>query len=142
MAPEHRHTVNDQGKLRGPVRAILVVDALVTGSGFAFGPPSWTSSSTLDLIRQLPLPFPVWGALFLFGGVLLASGRRLVPHFGGHGVLALLYFVWGLATLSTAFTGSLNAWGGPWHVLALAGLHFYGLYRRSRAESIARNAGR
>jgi hypothetical protein len=71
--------------------ALLTVLALVRGFDYATGDDS--EGATLSLVEKA-FPLPLWGALFMFGGGLIAAGMLLHIHpvvFVGHCLLAVTY---------------------------------------------------
>ena len=54
------------------LRALAAITSIALGIGFMFGPQQWHTSKTLYYVNILPIPFWIWGILFLVGGILLA----------------------------------------------------------------------
>lgn len=109
-----------------PLRIVLAVDAIAVGLGYLLGPARWYSSGTFAVVRDLGVPIPVWGGVFTIIGVLL-----LVPATArvGHSLGSFVYGFWAICQLATLADDELQAWGHPWHTLALGGLHGIGLAR-------------
>lgn len=115
-----------------PLRTILALHSLVMGLGYLLGPPQWASGSSFAVVKALGVPIPVWGAVFVVSGLLLAAGK----HTAGHGVAAVAYLFWGGCLAATIFTGQIAGWGAPVHTIVLAApLHLLALWRRSSAKA-------
>ncbi|MEV8439192.1 hypothetical protein AB0425_17595 [Actinosynnema sp. NPDC051121] len=120
------------------IRRILAIHAIALGAGYLAGPVQWYSGSTFTVVRSLGVPIPLWGAVFVLAGVLLAVGRPTAGH-----ALALAAFAfWGGALAASIPQGQLSAWGSPVHnLLVAAPLHALGLWQR-RQSRVDRRAGR
>lgn len=102
-------------------RAGMAGHAILWGAGYLLGPAAWSSSSSFDVIRLVPVPLRVWGGLFVVLGLALLLVRRWAG--GLHGLLAVLWFVWAAGLLLALPYGSLAAWGGWLHVLVVSAVH-------------------
>lgn len=121
--------------LSRPARLILAVHALVLGLGYALGPRQWSSGGSFAVVRQLGLPIPVWGAVFMVIGLLLLVRR----HSAGHALAVFALGFWGCCLAATLLTGQLTGWGAPVHTLVLAlPFHVLGLWRRGASRARAR----
>lgn len=113
------------------LRLILAVHLIVLGGGYAIGPDQWSSGRTFTVIRELGVPVPAWGTVFVLAGVLLV----LRFHTAGHAIALAALVFWGGGLAATLITGDLSGWGAPVHNLVLAApLHALGLWRRSRVR--------
>jgi hypothetical protein len=75
----------------------------------------------------------VWGAVYLVAAAVLALSRTDLQIIAGHGLLGLLYLIWGLSLAYTVVVDTAAPWGSPVHVLAIAAIHLIALYRFRRA---------
>lgn len=116
-------------RLSHELRWALTGVALWTGLGYVFGPPSITSSHTLDVVRSLGVPFPAWGALYLALAVLLWAAPPSAAVLG-----VFLYSFWTLCLLGTVLTGTISGWSGPaWAALLVVAHHLLHRMGRDRA---------
>lgn len=109
-------------------RWLLAVHLIVVGAGYVVGP---ATSGGFAFIRELGLPIPVWGGVFVGAGVLLLLRRRTL----GHAVAAFSCTFWGIGLLVPVFTDQATSGGGWAHTLILAApAHVFALWQRSQTR--------
>lgn len=122
---------------------IMGCSAIYCGLGYTFGPESWYSTPSLELVRRFVVPIPVWGVVMLVAGLLI-----LIPKWQpvGHFIAALLWIFWFFCIFATAvssllaeifgFSGlpAIGGWGAPAYVLIYASAHAYMLLMSTQTE--------
>lgn len=98
----------------------MALHSVAWGAGYLLGPADWSSSSTFDVIRWLPVPIAGWGGLLVVLGVLMFVERTRRT---AHGVAAVFWFVWTAGLLLALPYGSMSAWGSWLHALVVSGVH-------------------
>lgn len=144
-APLPRAAVAARLRMVAWVRRGMVAELLLTGPGFAFGPPLWSSASGYNVIHAFPVPIQVWGWAWMIAATMIAAGRwSLILRAAGHALAAATFLFWGFALAAPiVIAPPVTGWGGPWHHLALGAIHLWlvaaALYDREyRVETTAR----
>ena len=89
----------------------MALHSIVWGLGYLFGPAQWSSSGSLDVIRDVGIPFTVHGLVILAVGLLILTRWREQAH----RVAFVFWAVWTVGLMLAVPTGSIVAWGGWLH---------------------------
>jgi hypothetical protein len=88
------------------IKWAMIVCAFWLGGGYAFGPPDQYASPTFDLLKSV-MPIPVWGAIFLFVGMVM-----IVTRWIGNALAVVAWGTWGLVLFLYAMEHHMAGWGG------------------------------
>lgn len=106
------------------IRWALITTAITIGAGYAFGPVSFYSATSFDILKSISwFPISAWGFTFMFAGMLMASTRLV-----GYAIGVLAWGTWGFGLMVAAFNGLLTGWGGvvyPMFMVAICGYEVY-----------------
>jgi hypothetical protein len=106
------------------VRGALITTAILIGIGYTFGPASFSSSPSFDVLKSFSwFPIQAWGLCFMLAGVLMGTTRLV-----GYAFAVMLWGTWGMGLVLAAFEGKLSGWGGavyPFFYVAIAGYEVY-----------------
>lgn len=117
--------------------------SIYVGIGYAFGPPWWYSTPSLELVRRFIVPVPVWGMLMIIAGALILTK---VWAFLGHFIAMMLWMFWFFCIFAIAVVSILaqlfgywglppiSGWGAPAYVLVYASVHAYMALSVARPE--------
>lgn len=109
-------------------RWLLAAHLIVVGFGYVVGP---ASGGGFVFIRELGVPIPVWGGVFVVAGALLLFRRRTI----GHMIAAFSCTFWGIGLVIPILTGGATSGGGWAHTLVLAApAHVIALWQRSKSR--------
>lgn len=114
------------------LRVIASALSLAVGVGIGWGSPAWQQQPSLNYVRQNPMPWWLWGCLFILAAVLILPPLRTpawhVPRLLGW---ALGFALFGYFALSIDYAwvrlhipyspvvlAAVNGWAAVWIVAA------------------------
>jgi len=92
------------------LRLVAAAVSVWAGVKIGWGSPRWHSRTSLDFVQQNPIPWAVWGVLFLLTATLIVVPKRLKswywPRVCGWWLGFVLYGYYGVSL-------DVAAWGQP-----------------------------
>lgn len=112
------------------IRWVRVITAVVFGIGYIFGSGYFASSPAFYYVKQLPLPLPAWGLLFILCALVTLRTKVL-----GYFLTSLVWFTWSLLIFEAMINGYIALWGAwvwPMH-MAFVNMYELTVWGRSKA---------
>lgn len=107
------------------VKWAMIICALAIGAGYAFGPQSWYSASTFDVLRSVTwFPISAWGWVFMTAGFLMISTRMF-----GHALAMVAWSTWGMGVLAATLDGHITTWGSAVWPFFFVAMNAYEVFR-------------